>query len=89
MKWRDERRGVMLSLFRSWSPNSGLACAPTDDYQWLLPPPGVKQLVQVRTCGSPDLNLTPRVAAFFYVFAERSSAKNVKKQQEVSDLNQD
>ena len=39
---------------------------------------------------SPDLNLTP-VAAFFTFFAERKNAlgKNVKKQQEVSDLNQD
>ena len=40
---------------------------------------------------SPDLNLTP-LAVFLRFFAERSDAalgKNVKKQQEVSDLNQD
>ena len=38
---------------------------------------------------SPDLNLTT-LAAFFTFFAERSAAlgKKVKKQHEVSDLNQ-
>ena len=42
---------------------------------------------------SPDLNLTPLAAFLRFCRAQRKNvkktAKNVKKQQEVSDLNQD
>ena len=54
--------------------------------------PNIIIIVVVVARYSPDLNLT-YLAAFLRFFAERSeslrSAKNVKKEQEVSDLNPD